>query len=255
MAPSFAGKAIIVTGGFSGIGLATVHQLLGLSAIVHAVDWTATAPTDVPPGEVYFYPSVDVRSRAAVTAAFQTILQRSTDVHGLVNCAGISPASAGLINDDKYFEHVMGVNCTGTWNTGTEFLRYIQTRHEGPSPLISTSIVNIGSSASLRGYPTYAPYVCSKHAVLGLTRAWALDFATMGVRVNLIAPGGTRTPMFERQMGDAGGKAETAALATAGIPMKRIGESPEIAEAVVFLLGDGASYITGQAIPVNGGEI
>jgi NAD(P)-dependent dehydrogenase (short-subunit alcohol dehydrogenase family) len=254
MAAPFAGKAIIVTGGFSGIGWATVRRLLDLSAVVHAVDWAAAAPTDIPQGEVYFYPSVDVSSRAAVTAAFQTIFQRSPDVYGLVNCAGISPASTGLINDDKYFEHVMGVNCTGTWNTGTEFLRYVQTRHEGPSPLPGTSIVNIGSTASLRGYATYAPYVCSKHAVLGLTRAWALDFAAMGVRVNLVAPGGTRTPMFERQMADAGGKAETAALATAGIPMKRIGESPEIAEAIVFLLGGGASFITGQVIPVNGGE-
>lgn len=79
--------------------------------------------------------------------------------------------STDLINDDKYFEQVMAVNCTGTWNTSTEFLRYIQSRHDERSVKFSSSIVNIGFGASLRGYPRYALYVCSKHAVLGLTRA------------------------------------------------------------------------------------
>lgn len=114
------------------------------------------------------------------------------------------------------------------------------------------SIVNIGSSASYHGFQTLGAYTASKHAVLGLTRTWALDFARHGIRVNLVAPGGTKTPLSAAQFNDAE-RGDMSRDVYPLIPMKRFAEPEEMADAIVYLLSDEASYITGQILKVNGG--
>jgi NAD(P)-dependent dehydrogenase (short-subunit alcohol dehydrogenase family) len=255
---SFENKSFVVTGGASGIGLAVVRKLIAVSANVHVVDIVDSAPSDIddyPKG--YFYGSVDISSRSAVTAAYQIIFERTPEIHGLVNCAGICTPGGGLIQDDDHHQRTMAVNVNGTWNMTTALLRHLDARiPDTPNPPVkaNASIVNIGSSASMIGFPTLAAYCASKHAVLGMTRSWALDWARKGIKVNVVAPGAVRTPLAAAQLGDLdAGRGATLHETLKFIPQKRISEPEEQADAVLFLLGDNSSYITGQVIPVNGG--
>jgi len=254
MAAFFANRAFIVTGGSSGIGLSTAHKLLKLSATVHVIDKATAAPSDLQSKHSHFYGGVDVSSREEVSKCFTSILQRTPDIYGLVNCAGICPNSGGYIESDEVYKATMNVNVDGTWYMSTEFLRYIESRHKCEPVEGIASIVNIGSSASIKGFSTLAAYCASKHAVLGLTRTWAMDFASRGVRVNLVAPGGTDTPLARAQVEAAGTRGEMSAKNGAAlIPLARFGRPDELADAILFLLSDQSSYITGQVLPVNGG--
>lgn len=271
---SLANRAYIVTGAGSGIGLATVHKLLARSATVHLLDRATSFPDSIDAtakqygaeAKVYRYPSVDVSSRAAISQTFKSILSRSPQIDGLVNSAGVCPSSGGILENDETFHQTIAVNLNGTWNAGTELLRYMMASrskankgqrvghtwewkagHSG-----ACSIVNIGSSASYYGFQTLGAYVASKHAVLGLTRTWALDFAPFGVRVNLVAPGGVRTPLSQAQFDDAE-RGNMSREVFPLIPLKRFGEPEELADAIVFLLSDQSSYVTGQILKVNGG--
>ncbi|KAJ9640796.1 hypothetical protein H2204_003085 [Knufia peltigerae] len=263
MAATTISKSFVVTGGASGIGLATAVKLLRSGATVHVVDRASSLPPQLEGGNkksMFYYGSVDVASRTSVRDTFSKIFSRSPDIYGLVNSAGIVGSSGVRIESDEAFERTMAVNVQGTWNCATEFLRHVETNTTPQSPIKEgrASIVNIGSSATLKGFPTLAAYCASKHAVLGLTRTWAEDFAPLGVRVNLIAPGGIDTPLTRSVLARAaavapdGGK-QLEAHAAAMVPLKREGRPEEIAEAIVFLLQDTASFITGQVLPVNGG--
>lgn len=247
-----AGRTYVVTGGASGIGLAVTKELLRIPATVHILDIQNTAPEDLSQtSSVHFHGSTDVSSRQAVSAAFARINEQSGEIHGLINCAGISPTSAGHIETDQAFDRIMSVNAGGVWTVGTEYLRYIMARNEGGAPVAGGSLVNIGSAACHRGFRGLAAYCASKHAVLGLTRAWAQEFASLGVRVNCIAPGAIDTPLLRRTLDDP---VDVVVKAPFGqIAMGRYGSTAELASVVLFLLGDGASFITGQIIPVDGG--
>ncbi|CAI7586949.1 unnamed protein product [Penicillium bialowiezense] len=246
----FASKAYVVTGGASGIGLSVAQRLLELSAIVHVVDITSTAPTFEAissSGRIHFHLSTDVSSRESVKRAFQSILEISPRLHGLVACAGISSLSLSTIDSDESFDRVMAVNVRGTWNAGTDF------PDTGDFTEGLGSLVTTGSTASFQAGARIAAYCTSKHAIVGLTKAWAQDFASKGVRVNCVAPGLTDTPALK-----AYGHAMPADVINhflQGVPMKRLALGSEIAEAVVFLLGSGSSFMTGQIIPINGGAV
>ncbi|KAF5501060.1 15-hydroxyprostaglandin dehydrogenase [Colletotrichum siamense] len=154
----------------------------------------------------------------------------------------------------------MDVNVTGTWNMATEAIQRMMTQEniEAPGTIPGSvrsvgqgSVVNVGSGASLRGVSGLAAYTASKHAVLGLTRAWARDFPKM--RVNMVAPGATDTPLAEATVAGAPkddpnvvvGKAQIAS-----IPKGRMAFATDIADAIIFLLSDWSSFITGQCLPV-----
>lgn len=257
-------KAYIVTGGSSGIGLAVVQALLAKNAVVHVIDIAPTVPKPLleaeRSGRVYVHQGVDVSSRAQVDKTFKAILDRSPEIHGLVNSAGIISESLDGLNlpeSDESFRGVMEVNLFGTWIAGTAYLNHILDRNpnmrSSPEEMEVKeglgSIVNLASESILRTDPGMASYNTSKHAVVGLTKSWAKDFVRRGVRVNCVAPGMTDTPMIQNESIPP----EMVEDFINTVPLKRPARPEEVAQLIVFLLEETSSYMTGQTIPIEGG--
>ncbi|KAJ2980089.1 hypothetical protein NQ176_g2854 [Zarea fungicola] len=259
--PSFAGRQVAVTGGCSGIGLAVTKTLLALGAKVYVADITSKAPEHLTRDrDCYLALECDVTKRQDCDAFFDSIPGR---IDGLVNCAGVS-GWEGKIASDAAYQRTMDINVTGTWNMATAAMLRMSTQEDIETPGIVAgsvrnvgkgSIVNVGSGGSLRGIAGLAAYTASKHAVLGLTRSWARDFPQM--RVNLVAPGATETPLAEATLAGAPQGDPTVVVGKAQIaltPKGRMAYATDIADAIIFLLSDSSSFITGQCLPVNGGN-
>lgn len=182
---SLDGQVIIVTGGASGIGLATTKRLISLGAITVVGDLPKTAPQSLSedPGKAKpFYYHLDVSSRAACHTLVEDVVKKFGRLDALVNNAGICPAE-GEIAPDSLFHKIMAVNLTGVWHMGTEAIMQM-TRQGGTG-----AVVNTASNAALKGFSGLAAYSASKHGVLGLTRSWSKEFSGRGIRVNAVAPG------------------------------------------------------------------
>lgn len=249
MAQNYAGQAFIVTGGASGIGLATVKKLLHLGATVHVVDVSnQRLELSTSPGTLWVYPGVDVSSRDAMSKTFKEIGERSPVLRGMVNCAGIvkpTPTLGGS-ESDQAFKAVLDVNLMGTWNSSTEFISLVAPSSTTDTQNIWRSVVNVGSLAAFKGIQHMSAYVASKHAILGLTRTWAQEWAPHRVRVNAVAPGLIKTPL----VGNGAHLPEGGPLASVS---GRLGEPEEVADSIMFLLSDAASYVNGQMVEVSGG--
>lgn len=251
---SFENKTYIVTGGASGIGKALVHKLLAQSAQVHVIDLADKFPDEIPStGKLWFYPGVDVSSREIVASTFKAIHERSTKLHGLVNCAAILALhSATADGADEVMNKVMAVNVTGTWNCCVEFYKYADKTGRVDGKDIprdaDTCIVNMSSQAGIKGYPGASAYVMSKHAVSGLTKTLAMEWAPSGIRVNALAPGAVQTPMMDEFI--AGHK---------DVPgfkglMRDVLEPDEIADAILYLLSPMSSGIVGNIVEIAAGK-
>ncbi len=219
---------VLVTGGASGIGAETVRVLA-------TQGWDSVAADLVTADGVL---PLDVSDEAA----WDQVLDDVGPLVGLVNCAGIRTRSPIVDTDTEVFERHLRVNVIGTWLGIRGFLRRHPTGTEG-------AIVNVASVNAEIAVPNQAHYVASKGAVASLTRAAAVEAAPVGVRVNAVAPGPVRTPMTAERLGDP---AQEVWLNTR-VPMGRVAEPTEIAEAVSFLLSDKASYITGEVLFADGG--
>ena len=155
---------------------------------------------------------------------------------------GVSAPTADYTLDD--WNRAIALNLTGV---------FLCLKYELPAMLErGGAIVNMASGAGLVGFPGLPAYVASKHGVVGLTRAAALEYASQGVRVNAICPGSTRTPMLE---GFMGGDEQVERMMTRAVPLGRLGRPEEIAEAVVWLCSDAASFVVGHALAVDGGSV
>lgn len=184
---SLQGKVIAVTGGASGIGLGIVQKLVLLKAKVAVADVSA-APEELSTAEYaddIMFTKVDVTSRQQVHDWVQEIVSRFGRLDGMCANAGICPMEIDVASDSVY-RSVMDVCVTGVWHCGTE--AYWQFRKQGDNKGV---IVNTASGAGVRGVRNMAAYCTAKHAVVGMTRSWALDWAKAGVRVNALAPGKT----------------------------------------------------------------
>lgn len=192
MMGSFHGQTIVVTGGNSGIGLGTVLVLVERGATVWVCDLGTEAADElgvhIDAGRVHFRGGVDVSSRESSTKFMDEVVQTSLRLDGLFNNAGIG-LFEGEIASDENFSRMFEVNVRGTWNFATYAFRVMQKQTPRGKWQSRGNIVNNSSQAGIKGFPGLAAYCGTKHAVIGLTRAWGVEFAPYGIRVNAISPG------------------------------------------------------------------
>jgi NAD(P)-dependent dehydrogenase (short-subunit alcohol dehydrogenase family) len=237
------GRVAIVTGGGSGIGAATARRFAAEGATVAIFDRdaeTASAVAAEVSGHSY---ALDVRDGDEVAEVIDRVAQTLGQVDILVNNAGTGDLRPLHTVDDKLWHRLIDVNLTGTFNATRAVIPFMLETGGG-------AIVNIASVSGLAPTRNEAAYSAAKAGVIALTKSGALEYGPT-VRVNCVAPGHVRTPMTTvwEQMPDA---FEPIAAA---IPLGRIGEADEVAEAILFLASDRASYITGQTLVVDGGVI
>ncbi|KUN89026.1 short-chain dehydrogenase [Streptomyces bungoensis] len=236
-----AGLRAIVTGGASGIGLATARMLAGQGASVAVLDLD---PSGVPRPLIAL--KADVTDDAAVRGAVTEAAERLGGLDIVVNNAGIGAQGTVEDNPDEQWHRVLDVNVLGMARTSRAALPYLRR-----SPY--AAIVNTCSVAATVGLPQRALYSASKGAVLALTLAMAADHVREGIRVNCVNPGTADTPWVARLLDAADDpEAERAALG-ARQPMGRLVTAEEVAAAVVYLASPAASSVTGTALAVDGG--
>ena len=250
-----AGRVALVTGAARGIGLAIAARLAADGADVVAFDLPGT-PLDACQAAVLgagarFVPFVgDVVQRADWEQALATAQEQFGQLDILVNNAGIAgPISPIVTYPEAEFDRVMAVN------TRSVFLGMQQAGHAMQAR--GGSIINIASVSGLSGSRYILAYTASKHAVIGMTKVAALEFAPYGIRVNAVCPAPPATEMMfhlERTQAPDNPEAARQRL-TAGIPLGRYGQPSEIAAAVAFLASDEASFMTGSAMTVDGGML
>src|SRR6202163_506888 len=243
----FKGQTIIITGGGSGIGRCTAHELVALGANVAILGRTAEKLAEVKAeieedGGQVFTQVCDIRDEAMVIAAIDAVLGAYGRIDGLVNNAGGQYRAAMKTISTKGFEAVVRSNLTG----GFIFMREVYTRwmetHGG-------SIVNIIADI-WNGWPNFAHSGAARGGMLTLSESAACEWAVSGVRVNTVAPGGIASSGSDTYTPES--KAEIRRYA-AKVPLQRFGNEAETSAAIVFLLSPAAAYITGSCIRVDGG--
>ncbi|NEE01558.1 SDR family oxidoreductase [Phytoactinopolyspora halotolerans] len=238
---NLAGMAAIVTGGASGIGLATAERLSEGGARVAALDLNPGAVKDPMTG-IY----CDVADRASVRSAVVQAADALGGIDIVVNNAGIGAVGTVEDNDDDEWARVLDINVTGMARVTAAALPHLRRSARA-------AVVNTCSIAATAGLPQRALYSASKGAVLALTRAMAADHVSDGIRVNCVNPGTVDTPWVGRLLDQADDpQAERAAL-NARQPMGRLVSAEEVAEAIAYLVSPAAGSTTGTSLAVDGG--
>jgi len=246
-------RIALITGGASGLGLATAKAFADAGMTVAIIDLKADAAQKAVsslPGKGHRGYALDVSRETDVIATFDAVERDLGPVAVLANFAGIvvwpedktRPAITKV--EMSEWEKTFAVNTTGTFLCIREYLR-----KRTAKPVPDGRIINIASSAAqIGGYNTSIAYVASKGAILSLTKLAAREAAAMGITVNAISPGTIDTPLLRAVM-----PVEKDAAYIVNVPLGRVGKPEDIASAAVFLASSGAGYITGSCVDVNGG--
>jgi len=242
----------IVTGGASGIGLASInrfakegYEVLVIDANKEAGD--AVLKNLISEGYKANFAYCDISKYEEVATIFQSLGDAGKSPKVLVNCAGISP---GLNALHEYpvaeWHRALDINLHGTFYACREFLNLAV-----KNSLSDAAIVNVASIMGVRASAAQASYAASKHAVVGLTKSIAQDYAHMNIRANAVGPGVIDTPMNTELMKDE----NIMNFMLGRIPLKRVASADEVANLIYFLASSEASYVTGSYHPVDGGYL
>ena len=243
------GRVVLITGALAGIGRSTALTAAseGYRIVVSGRNTQTGAASETElralGAEAQFI-TADVRNENEVQALIEGAAARFGRIDVAVNNAGTEGSPAPIVDQTpEAYAATFETNVLGVLLCMKHELRVMQPQGSG-------SIVNVSSTMGSRGAPNASLYVASKHAVEGLTKSGALEAAPFGVRVNAVAPGPVETGMLDRFTGSQDRKAGL----LASIPLRRAGKPEEIADAILFLASDKASFVTGQIINVNGGR-
>lgn len=245
------GKVALVTGGSSGMGRASALAFAREGAKVVVADVAVEGGKETvrkikeAGGEAIF-----VKADVSKAAEVEALINKAIETYGRLDCAhnnaGVEGTIASTVDcTEESWDRTINVNLKGVW---------LCMKYEIPQMLKhgGGAIVNTSSTMGLVAERDVPAYVASKHGVVGLTKAAALEYAMAGIRINAVCPGTIRTPMMERV---TGGDPKVEAEFTARLPIGRWGAPEEVAEAVVWLCSDAASFVTGHAMAVDGGWV
>lgn len=245
----FSGKVALVTGASSGIGRSSAiafarrgAQVIGIGLDQQLGEETIQLVRDT--GSDGIFLETDVSQASEVERALTAVRETFGRLDFAFNNAGVEGSNAQTADfSEEQWDHVININLKGVW---------LSMKYEIPLMLEtgSGSIVNCASIAGEVGIPGSAPYVASKHGIIGLTKTAALEYAEQNLRINAVSPGVIHTPMVDRV---TGGNAEALAPLIAMEPMGRMGTPEEVAEAVVWLCSEGSGFVTGISLLVDGG--
>jgi 3alpha(or 20beta)-hydroxysteroid dehydrogenase len=236
---TLAGKVAVITGGGSGIGLATARRFVEAEATVIIANRSDSSELARSFGASFI--RTDVSQENDVQALMDESAHRHGRIDVVVNSAGIADQMSviGQLGAES-FRKYLDVNLMGV---------FFATKYAASHMTAGGAIVNVSSLAGMVGFPSYGAYAASKAAVISLTRTAAAELAPCGIRVNCVCPGSIDTPMLQQQ---EGGDTEIAVVTTAA-PMGRIGKPEEVAALIHFLSADDCAYITGQIVAIDGG--
>ena len=247
-----AGKVALITGGVSGIGLATAILFAQEGAKLVIVDISVDKSKEAlnkilaNSGEATFV-KCDIRSAVDCHNAVQTAIKKYCRLDILFNNAGIVPFGSVETTEEHTWDNTMATNVKGIYLMSREAIPFMRQQGGG-------SIINTASDAGLVGAREMAAYCASKGAVVMLTKSMALDYSREGIRVNAICPGYTYVERWSERSKVGGPNVEEyIAMAAGDLPIGRVGKPEEIAFAALFLASDESSFITGTAMSVDGG--
>lgn len=250
MTHDFNGRKIIITGGAAGIGLAAASQLMQAGASVALLDLDgaaakASAAKLHGAGKAFGF-AADVTQEDNVNQAVAAAIEAMGGVDGLFNNAGIAGFGSVHESTPESWNKVWAVNVTGTFLVSRAALPHMLAAKRG-------AIVNVGSVAGMVGIPNMAAYCAAKGAVVNLSRQMAAQYAPLGIRVNCVCPGTIAETAMGKSLLGSDTSEEAMNKRLSKYPIGRFGRADEIANAVVYLLSDAASFFVGSIVAVDGG--
>ncbi|MBN9692310.1 MAG: SDR family oxidoreductase [Verrucomicrobia bacterium] len=248
---SLVGKTALVTGAGSGIGAAIAQTLASAGAHVVVADvnevgGSQTVAVIQGAGGSAEFTLLDITSESACQELSRKLLPRLGPLDILVNNAGIGHVGTLLTTAGADFDRVLSVNVRGTFNVTQAFLPAMVERGRG-------SVINLASAAGLEGLKDRFAYATSKHAVVGMTRCAALDYAKSGVRINCLCPGRVETPFVKSRLAEYPDREAAYQDMCSTQANGRMGRPEEVAALALYLAADESSFVTGAALAIDGG--